>query len=360
MSVELHLIIHGRPLTFRAGIYDSKGIDRHLGASFDISIKSGRALYLEVKYIEDYDTYLAVRDLLRDACANAFGRTPVIYPITASKVLMGYLDGVDNANDVDEFHLSLMRLYEENREKLAEPIPNPRPVGSQVSPGGEPRNYHGRRRDRGKHRIGRREILVIIAVVVLFILVSIVIMSSNSSTSASIPTPPALTTVNRTWVSDFIAIVNQYRANESAPPLTYSSYLASFSEIRFHTMTAGDNYEISHYGFDQDFNSYFSGQSIAVGEVVFYPEGETPSQFVTTLIDSAHLYWKLLMDPEFTQYGYFVGRGDAVIAEGVGAGSPPSTIEIPGPNINITQFIANEGYTPVVQNSTWLVIDLAS
>ncbi|MGC8848820.1 MAG: CAP domain-containing protein, partial [Conexivisphaera sp.] len=170
---------------------------------------------------------------------------------------------------------------------------------------------------------------------------------------------PASTAVNQTWVSDFMAIVNQYRANESAPPLAYSAYLASFSEIRFHTMTAGNNYEISHYGFDQDFNSYFSGQSISVGEVVFYPSGETPSQFVGTLMDDAPLHWKLLMDPEFTQYGYFIGEGNTVLAEGFGAGSS-STVEIPGPNINITQFIIDQGYTPVVQNATWLVIDLAS
>ncbi len=163
--------------------------------------------------------------------------------------------------------------------------------------------------------------------------------------------------INQNWVSEFMAIVNQYRANESAPPLSYSSYLSSFAEIRFNTMTANDNYEISHYGFDQDFNSYFAGQSISAGEVVFFPAGETPEQFVQSLIKYAPLHWELLMNPTFTHYGYYIGIGKTVVAESYGSITP---FEIPGPNINVTQYIINEGYTPVVENSTWLVIELSS
>ncbi|MGB9734347.1 MAG: CAP domain-containing protein [Conexivisphaera sp.] len=381
MSVELDLVIYGKLLMLRAYAYDDKKIGQYIVGEFgdplEMPIIVGHGLYIEVKYIEDYDTYLAVRDLLRGACLRAFGRSPVIYPITTSNVLMAYLEGVD---DVDKFHLSLEKMYEKNKEKLAKPIPNPRPLERWErweSPRSESRDHSAQwRSHRRRRRIGRKEILVAIFIAILFVIVSMAIMGSNYTQMQTPPastvanqTPststftssfaPASTAVNQTWVSDFMAIVNQYRANESAPPLAYSAYLASFSEIRFHTMTAGNNYEISHYGFDQDFNSYFSGQSISVGEVVFYPSGETPSQFVGTLMDDAPLHWKLLMDPEFTQYGYFIGEGNTVLAEGFGAGSS-STVEIPGPNINITQFIIDQGYTPVVQNATWLVIDLAS
>ncbi|MGC8848761.1 MAG: hypothetical protein ACP5QE_07955, partial [Conexivisphaera sp.] len=84
MSVELDLVIYGKLLMLRAYAYDDKKIGQYIVGEFgdplEMPIIVGHGLYIEVKYIEDYDTYLAVRDLLRGACLRAFGRSPVIYP----------------------------------------------------------------------------------------------------------------------------------------------------------------------------------------------------------------------------------------------------------------------------------------
>ncbi len=151
--------------------------------------------------------------------------------------------------------------------------------------------------------------------------------------------------INDNWTSSFIANVNVYRENQSLPALTQSSYLDNFSKTRFMEMTTDGHYQITHYGADQ-----YSGY----GEVVFYSAGYAPESYAQYVQSKAPLHWQLLVSPEFTSYGYYVGQAPDVEAEGYC--NAPS--ELPGPGINVTQWLESYGCTPTVVNTTWLVIDL--
>jgi len=158
-------------------------------------------------------------------------------------------------------------------------------------------------------------------------------------------------TIDASWVSSFMSYVNQARQNAGAPALTHSSNLDQFSAQRFQTSTSGNNYEISHYGFDQDANSFF-GNDYNVGEVVYYPSGYQASDYPSYLQTNAPGHWNLMMDSTLTQYGYYIGTGNTVEFEG-----SCSLTEIPGPNINVTQLAIQDGCTPITLSATWLIID---
>jgi hypothetical protein len=162
-------------------------------------------------------------------------------------------------------------------------------------------------------------------------------------------------TINKTWVDQFISIVNSYRSKNDEEPLIYSVTLSNFSAIRFSTMSQGKDFEISHYGFDQNFNSFFGGQNIEVGEEVFYPLGATPEEYVNMLIHGAPNHWSLLMDASMRYYGFYIGYAPSVATQGSCA-----IQEISQANINVSQYFIENGCTPIVINTVWLVIDLAS
>jgi hypothetical protein len=164
-------------------------------------------------------------------------------------------------------------------------------------------------------------------------------------------------TINDTWVHSFMATVNAYRSNlsnynqsirsliaNSNLSLHESPILDNLSKSRFIEMTSDGHYQITHYG--------AGGGSY--GEVVFYPSGYSPEAYAQNVRTTAPLHWQLLVSPQFGYYGYYVGQGPVVEAEG--SCNAPS--ELPGPNINVTQWFEGYGCTPIVVNSTWLVIDL--
>jgi uncharacterized protein YkwD len=161
--------------------------------------------------------------------------------------------------------------------------------------------------------------------------------------------------INSTWVFQFFSIVNQYRQSTGAPPLQYCPWLDNFAHIRFETMI--QNPAISHYGFDQDYNEYLGQYQdfLSVGEEVLYPDGYTPKDYVQFLQSEASIHWEGLLDSNYMYYGYYIGYGPtyAII------GSCPIT-EIPGPNINVPQYLQSHGCSVEIENSTWLVIELSN
>ena len=158
--------------------------------------------------------------------------------------------------------------------------------------------------------------------------------------------------INEAWVMQFMNDTNQYRPSS---PLSYNPSLDNFSELRFGTMT-GD-YEISHYGFDQDIASYFGSvnQQIAIGEVVYFPAGTTPQQYLQGIQDNSPGHWQTMMDTAYHSFGYYIGQGPTYEVD---KGCP--TVEVPGPNINMSTYFTQEGCSFTIVNSTWLVIDFTS
>jgi uncharacterized protein YkwD len=162
------------------------------------------------------------------------------------------------------------------------------------------------------------------------------------------------TTINSSWVVSFISNVNAYREQQGEVSLTLSSQLGSFSQIRFTTMTAGTNYEISHYGFDSDAASFF-GSAYSLGEVVYYPSGFSPSDYTANIKSNAPAHWSLMMKPNLLSYGYYIGQGPVYeLDQGCTA------TEIPGPNINESLFFHQNGCAYSIGTGTWLVIDFSS
>jgi uncharacterized protein YkwD len=161
--------------------------------------------------------------------------------------------------------------------------------------------------------------------------------------------------INSTWVFQFFSIVNQYRQLTGATPLQYCPWLDNFAHIRFETMI--QNPAISHYGFDQDYNEYLGQYQdfLSVGEEVLYPDGYTPKDYVQFLQSEAPIHWEGLLNSNYIYYGYYIGYGPtyAII------GSCPVT-EIPGPNINVPQYLQSHGCSVEIENGTWLVIELSN
>jgi hypothetical protein len=182
-----------------------------------------------------------------------------------------------------------------------------------------------------------------------------------SATTSSVSTQPnsALTytqsTIDPAWVSQFIGIVNQYRQSSGAPPLQYCQWLSIFAYVRLETMI--QNPAISHYGFNQDLGEYLSQYQsfLMVGEEVLYPSGYTPSEYVQKLQSQAPLHWEELIDGNYTYYGYYIGHRLAYVI----VGSCPVT-EIPGPNIDIPQYLQSYRCSVELENTTWLVIELSN
>jgi len=219
----------------------------------------------------------------------------------------------------------------------------------------------------------RSRIIKIIARVIIILLIILIVINNPSyikqmlkvlqisinNISATIQTviTSIHPTINSTWVFQFFSIVNQYRKSIGAPPLQYCPWLDNFAHIRFETMI--QNPAISHYGFDQDFNEYFSqyqnSLSLLIGEEVLYPDGYTPDEYVQDMKSNAPIHWEGLMDSNYTYYGYYIGYGPTYVI----IGSCPVT-EIPGPNINVPQYFQSYGCSVELENSTWLVIELSN
>jgi len=216
---------------------------------------------------------------------------------------------------------------------------------------------------------GGRLIKIITRVIIILLIIIIVINNpsyikqilkilqtsiNNISTTIQSTITYTQPTINSTWVFQFFNIVNQYRQSTGAPPLQYCPWLDNFAQIRFETMI--QNPEISHYGFDQDYNEFLSQYQdfLSVSEEVLYPDGYNPKDYVQFLQSEAPVHWEGLLDSNYMYYGYYIGYGPtyAII------GSCPVT-EIVG-SINVTQYFQSHGCSVEIENSTWLVIELSN
>jgi hypothetical protein len=198
----------------------------------------------------------------------------------------------------------------------------------------------------------------VITLVCLAIMVGVLAMSFNGAYWISRGVQlvenevhPGSPKIDSSWVQQFMNDTNQYRQS----PLIYESSLDNFSQLRFESMVG--NYEISHFGFDQDIAAYFGTvkQQIAVGEVVYFPVGSTPQEYMQGIESHSLGHWQTMMDGSYHNFGYYIGSGPAYEVD-----KACPTVEVPGPNINESQYFQSQGCTFVIINSTWLVIDFTS
>jgi hypothetical protein len=147
--------------------------------------------------------------------------------------------------------------------------------------------------------------------------------------------------MNQRWVYQFFANISQQRGSE----YVYCPTLSQFAQIRFNAQIS--HYEISHYGVHQDDEEY----GIYDAEEVLFPSG-SPSGYASQLEADDPLHWQLLMDNSYTYYGYYIGNGP-----GIESYCNPAP-EIPGPGINISQYLESKGCTPVTVNATYLIVEL--
>ncbi len=154
---------------------------------------------------------------------------------------------------------------------------------------------------------------------------------------------------NPIWMSSFIGTVNSHRGGIQ---LVENQTLDAFAHTRF--LTDVSNYAISDYGFDGQATAFFNGTGKAHTEEILYPSSFSPSAFASYIEQSAPGHWNGLIDTAYTQYGYFLGTGPAIVVSGC------SLTEITGRNVNITQVAIENGCTYRVQNAIYLVIVLGS
>ena len=230
-------------------------------------------------------------------------------------------------------------------------------------------NYKYNNVSGGKPKISKLIKIITRVIIILFIIIIVInnpsyikqilkiLQTSINNISTTIQSTITSTQpiINSTWVFQFFNIVNQYRQSNDTPPLQYCPWLDNFAHIRFETMI--QNPAISHYGFDQDYNEYLSQYQsfLAPGEEVLYPNGYTPSEYVQLLQSEAPIHWEGLIDGNYTYYGYYIGYGPTYEAN-----SPCPVTEIPGPNIDIPQYLQSYGCSVELENSTWFVIELSN
>jgi hypothetical protein len=152
------------------------------------------------------------------------------------------------------------------------------------------------------------------------------------------------------WVQQFIQAVNEVR---NATALTEDTTLDKFAAFRYDSIRA--EYQISDFNFTQDYARFFGSNTPVVFEEILYPQGQDPGKFPAFLHQNAPGHWAGLMDSAFTKYGYFFGTGPSVV---IGPGC--SAKEIPGPDINITQFVISHGCDYVIADQVWLILILGA
>ncbi len=132
-----------------------------------------------------------------------------------------------------------------------------------------------------------------------------------------------------------------------------SQQLDSFASLRFSDLVA--HYQVTHYGYSQDFESYFGDYSGLSGtEEYFYPSGNSPAGFVSYLRDKAPVHYQGLLDGTYTQYGFFIGSGPVY-----NINEPCPVSEIVG-SVNESQFLSQNGCSYSIGTTTWLVVELTS
>ena len=147
--------------------------------------------------------------------------------------------------------------------------------------------------------------------------------------------------INQSWAYQFFANISQQRGSK----YVYCPTLSQFAQIRFNAQIS--HYEISHYGVQQDDEEY----DIYDAEEVLFPSG-SPSEYASQLEVEDPLHWQLLMNNSYTYYGYYISNGPDI--ESYCNPAP----EIPGPGINISQYLESKGCTPVTTTATYFIVEL--
>lgn len=178
---------------------------------------------------------------------------------------------------------------------------------------------------------------------------------NNSGSSETLQewlnTPLGSPLITSGWVENFMRNLSSYRS----APLTECKTLDNFSKVRFNTMTSNNNWDITHYGFANDSISFMNGRyEYYTGEDVLLPSGYTPSGYIPYLMQDAPLHFDSLTDNNFSYYGYYIGSAPVISVY-----QPCSVTELPGPNINVTQYYEQHNCQTTVSSTTWLVIDLS-
>ncbi len=156
--------------------------------------------------------------------------------------------------------------------------------------------------------------------------------------------------LNTDWVKAFFQTINQQRNGTS---LTENRTLDEFAAFRYNTIRA--QYQISDYNFTQDYDEFFGAHGPQILEEILYPNNRNPTTYPGYLKTNAPGHYSGLVDPAYTQYGYFFGSGPSV---DIGPGCPAT--EIPGPNINITQYVISHGCTYVIADEIWFIVILGA
>jgi hypothetical protein len=156
--------------------------------------------------------------------------------------------------------------------------------------------------------------------------------------------------LNSHWVQAFIQEMNHLR---NGTALTEDKALDAFAAFRYDTIRA--QYQISDYNFSVDYNRYFGASAPTVFEEILYPAGRDPVTYPNYLHQTAIGHYSAIVNPFYTKYGYFFGTGPAVE---VGPGC--SATEVPGPNINITQYAISHGCSYVIADEIWFILILGA
>ena len=151
------------------------------------------------------------------------------------------------------------------------------------------------------------------------------------------------------WVGYFIQQVNLDR---TGPKLTENSTLDAFAKERFQTQVANSN--ISNYGFQQDYARSFPGSGPQIGEDTLWTGTDTPLAYITFLQQSAPGHWSVLTNPNYSQFGFYIGHGPTIFVS-----QPCSITEFPG-NVNMTALLASNGCQFHIEQTVWLVIEVGS
>jgi len=148
--------------------------------------------------------------------------------------------------------------------------------------------------------------------------------------------------IDSNWVYNFMLIVNEERKSRGLQSMKESTYLNNVANLRFKKMM------------EQPFISHYGANQYNVGEVVFFPEGVSETSYIDDLKTTAILHWDLLMDPQFSKYGYHIEVGPTITIIGY-----CSTTEVPGPNIDVKEFFKQQSCETSTDDTIWLVIDMS-
>jgi hypothetical protein len=75
---------------------------------------------------------------------------------------------------------------------------------------------------------------------------------------------------------------------------------------------------------------------------------------LTSRIQIQVSHWSSLTDPTYSQYGFYVGSGPAIVAT-----QPCSVTDLSGAGIDIKQYLMAHGCSFTIENSVYLVIELS-